>query len=173
MRSRFKPAKEQRVAVRGQLARLLQPAVVLATLRPVLPPGFKPDDAICAVQGVHPDRFVLRVQARSRAGQERSFALKVYSDDFGERVWEFAQTVAQHHAPNGHGFCLPTAYLAHERMLVFPWVDGLFLSEIVDERKPELLRIAARLAAELHCLPIVPEPPTTAQVFVEEARGRC
>ena len=49
----------------------------------------------------------------------------------------------------------------------------MFLSEIVDEEKPGLLRRAAWLAAELHRLRLVPEELTTAQMFTEEARARC
>jgi aminoglycoside phosphotransferase (APT) family kinase protein len=37
----------------------------------------------------------------------------------------------------------------------------------------KLLRRAARLAASLHRLPIVPEAPTTVQMIVAETRGRC
>jgi tRNA A-37 threonylcarbamoyl transferase component Bud32 len=173
MRSRFKPTSEQRTALRRQLVRLNQPAEALAILRSVVPGDFKPTAATCTMQSVHPDRFVTRVQLRSDTGNERSYVLKVYSDDFGQGVWDFAQALGKHNSPNGHGFCLPTTYLPNERLLVFPWVDGLFLSEIVDERKPELLRLAARLAAGLHRLPIIPERPTTARMFVEEARARC
>ncbi len=173
MRSRFKPTSEQRTALRRQMVRLDQPAAALEILQSVVPGDFKPAAATCTMQRVHPDRFVTRVQLRSDTGNERSYVLKVHSDDFGQRVWDFAQALAKHNWPNSHGFCLPTTYLPNERLLVFPWVDGLFLSEIVDERKLELLRLAARLAAGLHRLPIVPERPTTAQMFVEEARARC
>jgi hypothetical protein len=37
-----------------------------------------------------------------------------------------------------------------QRALVFPWVDGTALYGLVDERKPDLLRRAAALAADLH-----------------------
>ena len=173
MRSRFKPSSEQRHSVRARLGNLLQPGAALEFLRPVLPEDSKPIGVTSTVQSVHPDRFVLRAQVSSESGEQRSYAMKAYSDDIGRRVWAFAQTLAEHVGENGHGFCLPTTYLAEEHMLIFPWVDGPFLSEIVDERKPELLRAAARLAAELHRLPIVPEELTTAQMFVEEARARC
>jgi aminoglycoside phosphotransferase (APT) family kinase protein len=88
-------------------------------------------------------------------------------------VWAHSQALAEHHQPNHHGLCLPKTYLPQERALIFPWVNGLFLSEIVDDRKPELLRQAARLAADLHRKPIVPEQPTTAQMLVVETRARC
>jgi len=57
-------------------------------------------------------------------------------------------------------------------MLVFPWVDGVSLSTIVDSRAPELLRQAAELAAHLHRRAVVPEPPTTVQMIVEATRAR-
>ncbi|HEY6169570.1 MAG TPA: phosphotransferase, partial [Verrucomicrobiae bacterium] len=173
MRSRFKPTKEQRTTVRAQLARLLQPAATLELLRAVVPAGFKPADVVCSVESVHPDRFVLRAQVRSNGGEERSYALKAYSDDFAQRVWTYSQTLAANLHLNQDGICLPTHFVPHENLLVFPWLDGVFLSKIVDGRKPELLRRAARLAARLHRLAIVPEQPTTAQMFVEEARARC
>src|SRR2546422_5619787 len=173
MRFRFKPTAEQRAALRAQLTRLQQPAPVLETLAAVLPADFKPIGVICTVQSAHSDRFVVRAQVRSAGGEERAYALKVYSDDFGEQVWAHAQTVARYHPRNGNGLCLPSRYVPRERMLVFPWVDGLFLSEIVDDRKPELLRQAARVAADLHSLAIVPEQITTAEMIVAETRARC
>lgn len=173
MRFRFKPSSDQRAALRAQLTRLQQPAEVREVLRPVLPADFTPTDVVCTPQSVHSDRFVLRVQMRSGIGDERAYALKVYSDDFGREVWEHSQALAKHYPPNRDGLCLANAYLPRERMLVFPWVEGVFFSEIVDERKPELLQQAARIAANLHRAAIVPEQPTTAQMIVEETRARC
>jgi aminoglycoside phosphotransferase (APT) family kinase protein len=68
---------------------------------------------------------------------------------------------------------LAISYVPEERLLVFPWVDGQFLSEIVDDRKPELLRRAASVAADLHRLPIVPEELTTPRMLCDETRARC
>src|SRR2546422_1860468 len=126
MRSRFKPTRELRTALRAQLAHLLRPGAALEILRPVLPRGFEPTEAVCTVQNVHPDRFVVRAQVRSESGGEISYALKAYSDDFVAQVWAFGQALAQNLPPDQHWFCLPTTYLAEERMLVFPWVDGKF-----------------------------------------------
>jgi tRNA A-37 threonylcarbamoyl transferase component Bud32 len=173
MRIRFKPTPAQRAAVRAQLARLEQPGPALEMLGPMLPADFRPTGAACTLQSAHADRFVLRVLARSHTGQERAYAVKVYADDFGEHVWAHSQALASRMQPNHDEPCLPTRYVSSERALVFPWVDGAFLSDIVDDRKPELLRRAARLAANLHCLPVVPEPATTAQMFVAETQGRC
>ena len=173
MRIRFKPTSAQRAAVRAQLVRLEQPGPALEVLGPTLPADFQPAGAACTLQSAHADRFVLRVLARSHTGQEQAYAVKVYADDFGEHVWAHSQALASLLQPNHDGPCLPTRYVSSARALVFPWVDGAFLSEIVDDRKPELLRRAARLAATLHRLPVVPEPVTTAQMFVAETRGRC
>src|SRR5437879_3623351 len=120
MRFRFKPTSEQRAALRAQLARLQQPGGALEMLHPVLPNGFKPSDAVCTLQGAHSDRFVMRVQLRSEAGEERAYAVKVYSDDFGERVWAHAQVLAARGQWNHDGPCLPSAYIARERTLIFP-----------------------------------------------------
>jgi thiamine kinase-like enzyme len=173
MRLRYKPTSEQRVALRAHMARVQQPAAALAILRTVLPAGFTPTRVICTPQSSHPDRFVVRAQVRSDSGEEREYALKAYSDEFAERVWTYSQVLANQLQSNGHGICLPIDYLPHERMLVFPWVEGRFLSEIVDDSKPELLRVAARIAAGLQRLSVVPEPLTTPQMFVEEALARC
>ena len=172
MRFRFKPTSEQRTALRAQLVRLEQPAAALEVLASVLPADFKPADVTCTVQSIHPDRFVTRIRLRSITGEERAYALKVYSDDFVERVWTHSQALARHHQPKKSGLCLASRYIPGERLLVFPWVEGQFLSEIIDERKPELLRQAAGLAADLHRLPIVPEELTTAQMLFEETRAR-
>jgi hypothetical protein len=173
MRFRFKPTSEQRTALRRQLVRLEQPATALEVVRSVLPDGFKPTDVVCTVQSVHPDRFVTQVQVRSDTGETHAYALKAYSDDFVERVWTHSQSLAQHGQPDYGGLCSAISYVPEERLLVFPWVDGQFLSEIVDDRKPELLRLAARMAADLHRLPIVPEELTTPQMLFEETRARC
>ena len=173
MRFRFKPVTEQRVALRTQMVRFEQPAAVLEILRPILPPGFNPTDVTCTLQSVHPDRFVTQVRLRSDNGAERIYALKVYSDDFVERVWTHSQALAQHSQPDFGGICLAIAHVPQERMLIFPWVEGQFLSEIVDDRKPDLLRLAARVAAYLHRLPIIPEEQTTAQMLFDETRARC
>ena len=173
MRLRFQPTSEQRSALQAQLARLQQPAAAWEALRCVLPADFMPARVVCTPQSVHPDRFVLRLQAWSRTGEEHAYALKVYSDEFARMVWAHSQALAAHYQPSQNGPCLATAYLPQERMLIFPWVKGELLSEIVDKRKPELLRQAAQIAANLHRSAVVPERPTTAQMIVEETRARC
>ena len=159
--------------MRSQLVRLQQPATALEIVRSVLPDGFKPADVVCTLQSVHPDRFVTQVQVRSDTGKTHAYALKAFSDDFVERVWTHSQSLAQHKQPEYGGLCLAIGFVPEERLLVFPWVDGQFLSEIVDDRKPELLRLAARVAADLHRLPIVPEELTTPQMLFDETRARC
>jgi tRNA A-37 threonylcarbamoyl transferase component Bud32 len=173
MRFRFKPTAEQRASLRAQLERLQISAAAVGILDSSFPRDFTPVSVASILQKRHSDRFVLKVQLRSSAGEERSYALKVYSDDFGQRVWEHAQALAKHQPTNHDGLCLPTRYVPEERTLVFPWVEGQFLSDIVDHRKPDLLRQAARLAADLHRLPVVPEETTTAQMIVDETQARC
>ena len=130
MRSRFKPTKEQRQALRAQLARVQQPAAALEIVRSLLPADFKPTDVTCTVPSVHPDRFVVQVQVTSDDGRERVYALKAYSDNFVERVWDYAQVLAEHRPLSEHGLCLPATYVPPERMLVSPWVAGRYMSEV-------------------------------------------
>src|SRR5262245_27569720 len=124
MRFRFKPPAEQRTALRRQLARLEQPPAALEIVRAYLPDGFKAADAVCAVQSIHPDRFVVRVQVRSSTGDACAYALKAYSDNFVEEVWKHSQVLAQHRQPDYGGLCLAIGYVPEERLLVFPWVEG-------------------------------------------------
>jgi tRNA A-37 threonylcarbamoyl transferase component Bud32 len=173
MRLRFKPTAGQRAALRTRLAELARPARLVELLRGSLPRGFEPDDAASHVVSTHADRFVVRVQVRSRGGAERAFALKAYSDDFGSRVWAHASALAPLAGSDRDGPVLPTRYLADERVLIFPWIEGTFLSDIAAERQPELLRRAARLAADLHRLAIVPEEPGGVDVVIADTRGRC
>src|SRR5207248_11169452 len=101
------------------------------------------------------------------------YALKAYSDDFGQNVWKHGQALRASLDPHQEpGLSLPIAHRERERLLIFQWVNGVFLSEIVDERKPELLQKAAKIAAELHSSKIIPEPLTTAEMMVEDTRGR-
>src|SRR5256885_10757309 len=66
MRFHFDPTPEQRAALEAQLARLQQPAAALELLDPILPDGLAPAAAVCTLQSVHSDRFVLQVRVRSR-----------------------------------------------------------------------------------------------------------
>lgn len=177
MRFRFNPTSTQRAALRAQLACLLDEDgakdAVHRFLDEGLPAGFRPVSVHCTVQRVHADRFVVQAQLRSSAGEECVYALKVYADDFGERVWAHAQALGRYLQPNHRVVCLPYRYIPHDRMLVFPWFDGEFLNRIADERKPELLRQAARLVADLHRVPIVPEQRTTADELVAVTQARA
>ncbi|HVH66868.1 MAG TPA: phosphotransferase [Gemmatimonadales bacterium] len=175
MRFRFEPTDAQVAELEAQLARLREPAVALEILRPTLAEGrgFDPTAVVCVLQRAHSDRFVLRVHLQSAGGEARDYALKVYADDFGRHVWAYAQTLAQHIGSNHNGVCLPIRYVACERALIFPWVEGEAVTKIVDERKLELLSQAARLAADLHRLSIVPEPVTTARTLADQARFQC
>jgi len=76
MRIRFKPTPEQRAALREQLRQVQQPATALGILGSTVAADFEPTRAVCTVQSVHSDRFVVRVQVYSKRGQERAYALK-------------------------------------------------------------------------------------------------
>src|SRR5262249_14644562 len=167
MRTRFKPSPEQRAGLRAQLARVQQPEVAYELIQPVLPEDFIPTDVPVLPESVHPDRFSVRAEAHS-GSQSRAFALKGYADDFVSTVWAYSRSLAQVHRPNHRALSLPLHYNPAERILVSAWVSGPFLSDILDERKPDLLREAARLAAEVHRLPLTPERLTTAEKLVAE-----
>lgn len=171
MRVGFSASWEQRKAIRLQQARLSRPEPLLEIVRSSLPPDFTPASVTGSVQSAHPDRFVTRVDVRSASGEVRVFAVKAYADDFGKRVWSVARMLVENGGPTE--LHLPSAYNPQERALVFPWVEGEALSDIVDERKSHLLRRAAELAARLHRVPIVPDAPTTARMMVDDALGRC
>ena len=173
MRIRPPATREQRKDLRAALARIQGPKGALGIMRSHLDGVIEPESVVCSLQTVHPDRFVLRVRLRSASGEEQGYALKVYGDDFGEQMWALAQAI-QHQDPTNHtGLCLPRRYLPQERALIFPWVDGVRLSDIVDDRKPELLRRAAALAAELHRTPADGVPALTPGMVVAETQDRC
>src|SRR5262245_33386968 len=174
MRRRFKPTWLQRRAVRDNIIRLVQPGQVLGVLRRAgIPEDFAPTDADFRLESVHPDRFVLRAALRLHGRVARSYALNVYAADFGEQVWRHCRTVAGHEGSADWALCLPEHYVPEERMLLFPWIEGRFLSDISDERRPDLQRRAARLAAYLHRMPIVPEEETTLRMMLDEVSERC
>ena len=173
LRSRPRPTRDQRKALLEALAEYQQPAIALEVVRPSLPQGFEPQAVTCSLKSLHPDRFVLHVNVHPSAGRDQGYALKVYSDDFGEQIWALMRNVAERYRSSGDGFCLPACYLPLRRTLVSPWVEGVRLSDVVDARKPELLRRAARLAAELHRLPLADVPPLTAAMLVAETLDRC
>src|SRR5947207_5688920 len=127
MRFRFKPTAEQRSALRAQWTRLQQPTAVLEVLRCVLPTGFNPTAARCTPLSIHSDRFVLRAQVRSGAGQDCSYALKVYADEFGQQIWRHSRGLNDHSQPNGNGRGLPTTYQPQVRLLFVVWVDSVWL----------------------------------------------
>jgi len=172
-RLRSRPTRDQRKALCATMASFQQPETALELVRSCLPYGSHPQTIACTVKSVHPDRFVLHVRVGLEGGGEQALALKVYADDFGRTVWRLAQALAGRDASEHDGVCVPTRYLPERRTLVFDWVEGPRLSEVVDERKIELLRRAARLVADLHRAPLVAVPPLTADMVVADTLDRC
>src|SRR5256886_1589248 len=168
MRLRCVPTPEQRTALEAQLVRLQQPGVALEL------PCERTDlvRVTTTVASVHTDRFVLRARLSFRSGEERSYALKAYADDFAGRAWTHARALAERYRTDAGELCLPIACIASERLLVFPWVEGAALAGIVDDSKPGLLRRAARMIAELHRLDWAPEPPTSAERLRRQTPAR-
>jgi len=174
MRIRPPATQEQRSELKAVLQRFERPEVVLDLARRCLNGGgIEPATFSCTLQSRHPDRFVMRMQVRSGAGEERDYALKVYADDFGEQMWTLGNSLAERLPRNHDGLWLPCQYMREARTLVFAWVKGTRLSEIVDERKPELLRRAATLAARLHRTLETAVPTLTVDMVVAETLDRC
>ena len=176
LRSRPKPTRDERLALRATLEALQQPAAALELIRPCLSEGWEPRVVSSTVKSAHPDRFVLRVRVASAGGEAISLALKIYSDDFGATMWVLNRTIVEHSPAGADGLCRPSHYLAQHRALAFPWIEGPRLSDIVDDRKPDLLRRAARLVAGLHRLPVASLPPlptVTSAMLVADTLDRC
>jgi phosphotransferase family enzyme len=172
LRIRPQATRQERRDLRDALTRFQRAEAALDVVRACLPGGFEPATIVCNLESMHPDRFVLRVRVRSVADEERSFALKVYSDDFGAEMWALAQRLAGRNSAS-RGLCLPERYVREKRALVFPWIEGTRLNEIVDERKLDLLRRAAALAADLHRIRPDAPPTLTPEMVVRETIDRC
>ncbi len=177
MRIRPPATRQQQRELRAVLGRFQQPEVALDLARRCLNGslngGLEPASVSCTLQSRHPDRFVMRVRLGSAAHANRDYALKVYADDFGEQMWRLAQSLAERLPANHDGLWLPRQYLRAAHALVFPWVEGTRLSEIVDERKPELMRRAAALVAGIHRTRATELPVLTLEKVVAETLDRC
>src|SRR5256884_3448033 len=116
MRLRCVPTPEQRAALEAQLLRLQQPGAALEL------PCERTDlvRVTTTVASVHTDRFVVRARLSFRSGEERSYALKAYADDFAGRAWTHARALAERYRTDAGELCLPIACIASERLLVFP-----------------------------------------------------
>jgi tRNA A-37 threonylcarbamoyl transferase component Bud32 len=173
LRLRPQATRAQRKDLSTALSQFQRAEASLDVVRSCLPQGFEPASIVCNLQSRHPDRFVLQVKVCSATDEERSFAVKVYSDDFGAEMWALAQRLGERSRADSHGLCLPERYVHEQHALVFPWVEGTRLNEIVDQRKPDLLRRAAALAADLHRIrPAAPET-LTSEMVVGETLDRC
>ena len=170
----FKPSSAQAAALRERLERLQRPATMLGLLRSAVPTGFEPSAVVsCTTLTVHPDRAVLHVRARADSGAEREYTVKCYCDDIGDRIWSFTKGLAAGLPGDGDDRAvLPIAYLRDEWALVSAWIDGIPLSEVQDARTPGLLRRAAAVVAAVHRVTVIPEPPTTPAMLIEETLAR-
>src|SRR5262245_6396499 len=165
--------REQRREFRDTLARMHRSEVALELARACVPEDFEPAAAECTLRSTRMDRFVLQLVVRSHTGSERSFAVKVHAGDVGERMWALAQRLARDEPWSRRSLALPLRYLARDRALVFPWVHGDRLSDIVDERKPQLLRMAAALVGRLHAGREKDVPELTLGQVMSDTLFRC
>src|SRR5262245_7380961 len=174
LRSRARLTREIRHQLRESLTRLLRPEVALELAREYLPPGdFEPVTADCTLRSSRVDRFVVKVVLRSASGDERAYAVKVHGGDFAERMWALARRLSRDEPWTREVLVLPLRYVARARGLVFPWIEGDRLSDIVDERKPGLLRQAAEIVARIHLSREREVPPLTLDRIVGDALVRC
>ena len=173
LRSRPRLTREIRRELRESLTRLLRPEVALELARRHMPADFRPVSADCTLRSSRVDRFVVRVVLRSASGEERAYAIKVHGGDFAERRWALAQRLGRDEPWTHDVLVLPLCYLDRERALVFPWIQGDRLSDIVDERKPDLLRQAAEIVARIHLSREREVPPLTLDRIVGDALVRC
>ena len=165
--------RERTRAMREALDRTTQPEVAAEILGACLGARIDPSGVRCTVQAERPDRFVMRAAIRTARGEARAYAIKVYLTDFGQQVWEFSRALARVASPDRDGPVLAIGYVPRFRALVFPWIEGERLSDIVDARKPELLRRAAALVAEFHRAPVDGVPPRGPETVVAETLDRC
>jgi aminoglycoside phosphotransferase (APT) family kinase protein len=171
----------QRETLRLRRERLLDPAFAAAILRRHL--GESQDGLACELQDESPDRFVVRVEARTAGGARALYAFKSYADARGERLWAIAQALHAHargaDAVEGAEcpICLPIAYVPEHGLMVYPWVHGSALRDAI--RASDAARLsdaAAHAAATLawaHRARIPAEAPRKPLASLERAYHRC
>jgi aminoglycoside phosphotransferase (APT) family kinase protein len=172
-----KGSREERETVRRRAAHLLHPDAVLDLLRR-LPGSGVAVAAQCTALRCAKDRYVIRVAAKHPDGSSSSYALKGYADERGGEIGALCERVGDYWRRRGEPCpaVLPLCYLAGDRLLVLPWVEGVSLAEAVAAGRLELVRQAAQRVphtlAKLHATPVVPEEPTgpATMVAITEAR---
>jgi aminoglycoside phosphotransferase (APT) family kinase protein len=139
-----------------QLARLSDPAHVQALLAQIYAPQGGPPAASYGVNVVRyrpGQRHVLRYDPGGRVGKGSLFA-KVYNSEKGERVSAVVDAVADRLASTGAGLTTvrPQAYLPEETTLLYPWVEGRPLSQLLQSPGSASDELLARAGAALRAL---------------------
>jgi len=164
------PTPLEQAALRARLDRLRRPAGALEVLQAGLGRAVDAATARCSVVSRRADRFVVRVDVRTRHGRDLSYALKTYADESGASVWVRARALAGRYRPSPVGeLCLPCGYVPPARTLVFRWAAGEPLDATDPSRREQLLRRAARFAVEWPTSVVVPEAPSSSRRLVEQA----
>jgi hypothetical protein len=143
-----------------QLARLSDPANVRALLAGVYAQGDGSPAERYAVNVVRyrpGQRHVLRYDPGGRAGKGSLFA-KIYNSEKGERVFSVVHTVADRLASEGAELTTvrPLAYLPEETTLLYPWVEGRPLSQLLQAPGAACDEQLARAGAALRALHRMP-----------------
>ena len=153
--------------MRQRFAALLEPEAALAVIR-----RHVRSDALgvrCSAVRKRPNRFVVRVDVEAGDGTRATYALKGYADGRGEEIGDLYRALLRHCEPRGEPYPViqPRCYLREEGLLVTPWVHGISLADALRAGRVDLIPPAARALAQLHAIPIVPEPTTPAQAMVQ------
>jgi hypothetical protein len=145
----------------SQLARLSDPAHVQTLLARAYGPGAGPPAERYTVNVVRyrpGQRHVLRYDPGGSKGEGSVFA-KIYNSDKGERIFVVVNTVADWLADQGAALTTvrPLAYLPDETTVLYPWVGGAPLSQLLQTpgatRQAEVVR-AGKALRELHRIPL-------------------
>jgi hypothetical protein len=143
-----------------QLARLSDPAHVQTLLAEAWAPGGDQPAESYAVNVVRyrpGQRHVLRYDPCGKVGKGSLFA-KIYNSEKGERVFGLVHSVADRLASEGAELTTvrPLAYLPEETTLLYPWVEGRPLSQLLQSpgkgSNRQLVRAGGALRA-LHRIP--------------------
>jgi hypothetical protein len=139
-----------------QLARLSDPAHVRALLAEAYAPGGRAPARSYTVNVVRyrpGQRHVLRYDPGGSVGEGSLFA-KVYNSDKGERLSGVVSSLADWLAGEGAELATvrPLAYLPGETTLLYPWVEGRPLSQLLQTPGAAADTLLARTGAALRVL---------------------
>ena len=172
---------EPRVSLRQRFEQLQDPSEALEILRSHVPSCPVRVEAVCTPLKYYrrddgrDDRFVVRVDTATTAGEREAFVFKGYADDRGQRIMHVFHAMATCPTcpPDTCPVSRPLAYLPHERLLISRWVDGQTVGAHVKRGYTDVLARIPSVLARLYQAEVRPEAATTAQTLLDEALRRC